>query len=318
VIKTAIVANAFRKRQYDKVARLMPDAVLWTTFAYPLSYFQLLQCQLIELQLLMLEGRASELEIVTRFLWAAIEPDASPNSIPKNPIIVNNLALAWMLQTKYAEAAKLFSAKLVNGQSKHRLLLLNNLAFCQVQDEQLEAAETTLSEAFKLLGSSQAHVSSARLRLIRALVLCLRNDWAGAESSLEEAAAIGSQQKLPLEFDGACAATLARVRYRQGRLDESDLLYRNAIDIFSSANNPNYIALAQYLHQYAQVQKALGQAEQARQSLERARCCYESYVERETATVAGIKTRLIEPKKLRTASDLLTVSLREPLLEMRD
>ena len=72
VIKTAIVANAFRKRQYDKVARLMPDAVLWTTFAYPLSYFQLLQCQLIELQLLMLEGRASELEIVTRFLWAAI------------------------------------------------------------------------------------------------------------------------------------------------------------------------------------------------------------------------------------------------------
>lgn len=317
-LKVAAVSRAFNNHLYGKTAALLPSAMRWSAIMYPFTVFQLARCQTIEFQMLLSEARWIELEILSRFLWAVSERVPIISGTPKNWALANNLAVAWMLQCKYADAARLFATKISGAHiSSTRLVLLNNLAFCQTRDKQLDAAETTLNQAFSLLGKNTTSDVSPRLRYIRALVQFERGQWDEAEHSLEEAVAIGHKQKVALELQAACTALLAQIRQKQGRREESELHFRNAIDILSKIDNPHYIGLAQYLHHYAQLQMDMGNEKGARQSIEKARSYYDYYVTRETATVSSIKAHLMNEKKTVTTTTLLKLANREPLLEVQ-
>jgi tetratricopeptide (TPR) repeat protein len=318
-LKVATVSRAFKNQLYGKTAALLPSAMRWSAIMYPFTVFQLARCQTIEFQMLLSEARWIELEILSRFLWAVSERTPIISGTPKNWALANNLAVAWMLQGKYAEAARLFATKISSvNTAGNRLVLLNNLAFCQARDKQLDAAETTLNQAFSLLGNNTSSDVSPRLRYIRALVQIERGQLDEAEHSLDEAVAIGHKQKVAVELQAACTALLAQLRHKQGRREESELHFRNAIDMLSKTDNPQYIGLAQYLHYFAQLQMDMGNIQGARQSLEKARSYYDYYVTREESTVSSIKEHLMNEKKLCTTTTLLKLANREPLLEMRN
>jgi tetratricopeptide (TPR) repeat protein len=317
-LKVASVSRAFKNQLYGKTAALLPSAMRWSAIMYPFTVFQLARCQTIEFQMLLSEARWIELEILSRFLWAVSERTPVTSGTPKNWALANNLAVAWMLQCKYAEAAQMFATKISSANSaSSRLVLLNNLAFCQARNNQLDEAETTLNQAFSLLGSNTTSDVSPRLRYIRALVHFERSKLDEAEQSLEEAVAIGHKQKVAVELQAACTALLALIRQKQGRCEESELHFRNAIDMLSKIDNPHYIGLAHMLHHYAQLQMEMGNPGGARQSLDKARSYFDYYVAREEATVSSIKEHLMNQKKLCTTTTLLKLANREPLLEMR-
>jgi tetratricopeptide (TPR) repeat protein len=311
--------RAYRQRRYDLAFKLLPDAMTWNATWSPFTVIQLIQCQFCEINMLLLEGRALELELISRFTWAGLEGRAATTGVPKNWAVANNLAIAWMLQLKYEEAANMFATGLSKKLSKKvRLVLLNNLAVCQVYSHQIDAAEKTLSEAFSLLGSKIETHPGARLVFIRGLIEFERGQLDAAAKSLELAEAINKKKNGTKDFQAQCMAALARVRHGQGRLDESELHFRNAIDLLAASDNPHYISLAEHLHFYARLLMDQGNIEGAEKQVARAQRYYDFFVDRETLAVNHFRARLNNRKRIRASAELLTLTKREPLLEARD
>jgi len=314
---TARVQRAFRDRRYESALRLLPEA-LWSAGKLskfsPSAHKQFQELEHIRVQILILESRVSEFEISSRFMWTALERRAVTEGVPNNFVIADNLAMSWFLQGKYAQASTLFAATMSDQLPLNdKLLLLNNLALCQIREKELDGAEATLCTALQLLGDQAPN--NWKFKSVQAALQTERGNFVAAENCLEDVRTIAKKENAISEVEGEVTSLLARIRYKQGRLDESEQLYKKRIDSLSSSDHPPYLDLAEYLHVYAQVQQALGREESAKNSLKRAQEYYQYYVEREKATVAKIKEILQNPKKrLRTGADLLIMTPPKPLV----
>ena len=315
--KARLVQTAYKQRRYDRCLQLLPDTIIWNAAWYPFTYFQLVACQTIEMNILLLEGRALEFELVNRYLRAVQENKPVTSGIPKHWAFINNLGVAWLIQQKYKEAIEYFTAGLAtkNLPAAYRLVMLSNLALCQARSAQLDAADAALKEAFEKLGKKTVSVAGSRLYFIKAIVEFQRDELEAAEKSIEDSQKFKGNTQ---EFCGAGMVLLARIRHKQGRLDEAELHFRNGMDIQIMAENPDYLSLAENQHYFAHLLFDLGKYDYAQRALERASSYYNFYVDRETVAVSNFRKRISDPKSIRCSTDLLTLTKRERFLETRD
>ncbi|HEY9775351.1 MAG TPA: tetratricopeptide repeat protein [Planktothrix sp.] len=316
--KTAAVTRAFNNRQVDRASALLPSAFRWSLWMAPFTRGAITRCSEIQFAILLQEGRTLELELISRYAWAFNEKTPIKTGIPKRSEIANNLALAWLLQEQYEKAAAVFSEKLQQKQQKIvRATLLNNLAFCQVQLKQLDAADQTLNELFQLVKMESKTVTAARMRYVRALLEIELNHLERASELVDEALTIWKGQPISQQM-GPLLATLGTIRRKQGRVEEAQLHLHSAVDMMASENNPNCVALARCYQELGLLFCDLDRIEEAQRALEKAHRYYDFYINRETLTVSKLKSRLLAGRNFSSGIDLLTLAPREQLLEVRD
>jgi tetratricopeptide (TPR) repeat protein len=306
------VKNAFRIRRYDIAARLLPEAVWWNVLWYPFTMTPLTFCLTMQMRMLLLEGRIFELEAYTRFLMTYVKPEQRSKWLPLN----NNIWLSWMLGGRYAEAADAFGACDLDAISKPvRAIILNNLAWCQVNCGQVEQAQDTLKRAFAEVASQPETIATARLEFIQANGYLEQRDLSNAEASIDEAMQLATKFS-DLELQAECMVLRGRILRAQKRFDESKLHFQNAIEIFCGTDNTQYLSLCSAMHFYAQMLLESGDTESALKVMRRVLEYNENYQQREERTFERIKQRLQQTTKIRTGSDLLTFSAREHLIEL--
>jgi hypothetical protein len=60
-------------------------------------------------------------------------------------------------------------------------------------------------------------------------------------------------------MSAACEAIFAAIRAKQRRFEESKLHYANALDILESADNPDYLTLANHYRDYPEMLSEAGE-----------------------------------------------------------
>lgn len=315
VFKAARIRNSFKNNQYAVTNKLLADAIWWNSYWYPFTYYPLIQCQNIELTMLLREGRILELEVYTRFCMAFLKPEA----LEKSRYLTrfrNNIWIGWMLCGRNADAAEGFSSCDFDKVEKlMRPIILNNLALSQIRNGDAGKAQEALTRAFAEVNGTRTGPLNVKLEYIQALVYLEQGDLAQAESTVEKVAHL--TEKFPDdEVRAGYMVILARIRHRQGSFEESKLYFENAIEIFSNCDNTPYLNLCFVMHYFAQMLIESGDEPSALTLMHKVDKFMERYQERERQTCYRIKQHLQEVRKIRTGSDLLTLGEREGLMEL--
>ncbi|MFN8554414.1 MAG: tetratricopeptide repeat protein [Candidatus Obscuribacterales bacterium] len=313
--KSRLISQTFKNGRHDLTIKMLPDAIAWNTKWYPLTKKFLLDCQNIELNLLLQEGRILELEAHSRFLMTHISPARLQNS-RLLPRLQNNIWVSWMLAGRYLEAADGFASSDLNKTERHiRTIILNNLALCQVKSGDSQAAQVTLDRAFAEISSQQRSPVRPNLEFIQATIYVEQNNISAAEGAVDKANTL-AENIGNNELQAECMVLRGRILSQQKRFDEAELFFKNAIEIFSSTDNTHYLSLCFAMHYYAQMLLERGDEKSALRSMRKILQYTQSYQQREENTCERIKQRLTSTSKLRTASDLITLGQREPLIEL--
>jgi tetratricopeptide (TPR) repeat protein len=302
--RATMVSQAFRLCQYNKVAALLSPAIRWNAVWIPVTYFQVTRCAQIHIDLLLAEGRFNELEAVTRYMWGYAEPNGAPDDPPKNWVISNNLAVAYMCQGRYAESAEVLRNILPSVKdNKARIYVLNNLALCETKYGSVQEAEAHLLEAIGLIPRNEQSLITSRTNFVRASIELLKGKLDSAERYLEDAQRIESKLDDSPQFNGQCFAVLAEIRQKQGRLDEAELHFKSAIDLLEVGANTPYFLLASVLNEYAELLEEMGRTPEAAEKMQRAIAMNAKNTERELEALNGLRGRLAQ-KRIGSASEL--------------
>lgn len=319
-ILSARVQSSLVKRQYALTARRLPLSMFWNTVWFPITFAPYFQSAQVFMRLLLLEGRFVELEAVTRYTWGMHQRKSFSNTdVPKDWSLANNLAVAYLSQWRFEEAATIFRDLLKRPNAmRGRLVLLNNLALCLVRNNELDEAETLLNEAFTLSKSSFQPVIGWRLHFVRALLETEKNNLEKAEEAIEKSESLALKNKDSAEAQPHLDAAIGKVRFKQNRFDEAELYYKNAIDALQAATNPSYRVMAVYAKEFANVLTAQNKPEDAAKMLSRSSAYVDMDLQNELSAVEAIKERLRSPKPLLLATDLLQLAQRDRYLEMNE
>jgi len=311
------VTTAMQNRHYAKVSRLLPRTLFWTTMWFPYTYNSHLAASDAFVRLLMLEGRMAEFQAVALYSWGLLEPYAyKRRSSPKNWGIANNLAVALLGQWRFEEAAEVFRELLSRPADRRaEAILLNNLSLCLVKCGKLDEAEATLAEVKKKASSQVMQVIGWRHDYIRASIETEKGELKEAEESVESAREKGIRYKDNLECQPRCDALMGKIRALEGRIEEAELYYRNAIDTMAGINNPSYMALAACTMEFADFLEAQGKTELAKVQRDKAYAFRDLNLTNELLAVEAIKDRLQDKKPIIFANGLCHLAHRDVYVE---
>ncbi|MBX9667358.1 MAG: tetratricopeptide repeat protein [Candidatus Obscuribacterales bacterium] len=293
------VFGAFKRRDYFGVAKMLDYALWWNTAFYPLTMYTLDLCSFVQFRMLTLQGRHAEFEALTRVVWASMTKSLVHSGIPKNPGIAHYLSCAYVSQRRYDEAIEIVLNALSTTRSKDVLAPFNVvvLAICYVHTGRFDEAQALLERYSHVLAKAPNTVSR-RVSYIEAIVLKQRGDLDQAEQKIEDTLAKSSMKPYEAEeFTALCYRVLADIRYRQNRVEEAELHYRNAIDLFKVNSNPNYFDLSDILRDYAQMLSGIGRKEQAQNLESEADRCDAAYLERELSRLDHIREAIAGKKR---------------------
>jgi len=307
------VSSAFNKRQYRAVSKLMNNALYWNQACAPLSVFPFLTLSRIQSRMLLVQGRYMEMEALLLISRATSENKIEWNGIPKSPLMANDLACTYIAQQRYEEALTLLKNLIFNNKNKQiRPYAILNLALCHVKMDHPEEAEKLLRENENVMKKAPK-LLAVRFELVSALIdlKAGRLDEAERklESSLEKARAISESD----EFIAYCFQYLADVRFRQDRIDEADLYYKTAIDLYRGNDNPTYWSLAETMRAYAEMLNKLGRTAEEEKLLREAKLYESAYFERELMRLTYLRYRITEEKPVRLLTELVNVDGFPPL-----
>jgi tetratricopeptide (TPR) repeat protein len=311
------VTIAMQNRHYAKVTRLLPRTLFWTTMWFPYTYNSHMAASDAFVRLLMLEGRFVEFQAVSLYSWGLIEPYAyKRRKSPKNWGVANNLAVALLSQWRFEEAAEVFRDLLKRPADKRaEAILLNNLALCLIKCGKIEEADVALTESRKKTSSQVLQFIGWRHDYIRAAIETEKGNLQEAEESIETAREKGIRYKDNLECQPRCDALMAKIRAKQGRMEEAELFYRNTIDALAGTNNPSYIALAAYTMEFAEFLDAQGKTEMALAQRDKALAYRDLNLTNELLAVEAIKDRLQSKKPIIIPMGLCNLSHRDVYVE---
>ncbi|HEY9713566.1 MAG TPA: tetratricopeptide repeat protein, partial [Chroococcales cyanobacterium] len=303
--------------QYDLTARYASSALIWNMQCMPLTYLPFRQSFQIYLNLLMVEGRSVELEVLSKYAWAMNEPQKKDDaSAPKNWVIANNLAVAYLGQSRYEEASGILKEMLARTTQKGaRLYLLNNLGLCYTKLKDFDNAGRCIKEGMALNGGKKENAIGYRLIFVNGLLEYERGNYDLADACVTEAQQLAAKMREPIEMQGGIEQVLSKIRLKQGRLDEAELHCRNAFSAFESAPSPSYFALSMCFLTFAEISAAQGNQARCEEYITRARLAREAGIDREAATMASISQRLNSNKRILVGTQLIENATRNPLLE---
>lgn len=314
--KAAVISGAFRDRQYNIVVKLLPKASAYFGFCMPITTIQWRQCYLIALGTLISEGRILEFESQSRYLLEFIKHSPRKKSGSWIDATHINLAVAALLRHDFKAGTVVFEEALNRELSKdHRAIVLNNLALCQAELDQLDQAEKSLDQILELIRKGASAHIKLKVEFVGTLVKLKRGDLEAAEADCMRLLNMKAIQNDVSLLAGTYQA-LSEVQRKQGRLDEASLHCKNSLDLLSSSDNARYVSLLAAMHLYAKLLSAQGKPDRAKQCLHQAHELYEQYLDREHVTLARLKARLRDPRLLWTQIDLSAQSDRVPVMKL--
>jgi tetratricopeptide (TPR) repeat protein len=315
--KTMAVSRAFYSRRYDQVAVLLPNTMRINTMWYPLTYFQYRRTLMIQLQLLLLEGRFAELEALIRYYWGATERQRKEFSgTPSNFFVANALAVAYLQQNKFSAAEKIYSELLSGTSAKNaRVLLLNNYAYCLIRNKRFKESEKILTEALQLNHRDTKSSAALRLQMLKTRILLSKNELQTAEDSVEVVMTLATRLKEVAEATAFCQYILGEIRTQQHSYEEAKLYFQNAIEIMQSADNPNYVVLLECTNSLGDMLTQSGQQGLAQAQYLRGRQIFALYLEREDYALDLMRNRLDDPTHTSFGVDLIRLADRIKYLD---
>ena len=307
------VSDAFNKRQYRVVSKLMDNALWWNQFWSPLSLIPYLTLAALQARLLLLQGRYMEMEALLLICRGSIEKDVDLDAVPRNERIANDLACTYIGQERYEDAERILRT-LVEGKqaSLYKRFSIINLALCYVKMNRPDDAARVLDAHEKLLRKMDK-LLMIRVTLIRALIDVQNKKFETVDERLEEMIPLARKLNESNEFISICYHALAEVRYQQRRIDEAHLHYRTAIDLLKSNDNPSYWSLGQTLREYANMMEAEGEIVEAEKQRKLAERYEHAYCERELARAIYLRYRVTQEKPVQLITKLVNVDGFPPL-----
>lgn len=296
----------FNKHDYERTGPVLNKAMAWNSIWSPFTYFTLLSCSRIQVQMLSIQNRHAELESLMRIAWASNENSAVHTGIPKDAALANNLACAYLGQRRYREAAEIFQD--VIPRTRHKLVkaaCLVNLALCYAKTKQIKEASKVLNDNRKLIESHP--MTKMRFLFIESMIFADSDHFELAEKSIDELLVLQNKHPESREFLGGTYSILAKVRAKEGRTEEAELYYRNAVDLFKAGNTPAYLGLAEILNDFAELLERLGKLEESHKLFDESEACERRYVEREKETIEQIRSRVTARKPVLILSQILNM-----------
>lgn len=309
------VQKAVADGKLDEVAITCPRAAVWNYMWCPVTLQPYRNCLLAQERMLLLEGRFIELEAMFRYLWAQSEHRAVSIGIPKNTFVATHLVMALMQQHRYTEAVLMLQKLLDFANENERPQIHAQLALCFARLQRFDDADTNIKYCrLDAIGSVATQFTAA---FAQAILQLGRDELEECETSLQKCLKLSDNMELIGDFQLDYDRMIGNIRKKQGRFEESELSFKNALDRAQASNNPDLPTIEGLLNDYAAVLLADGKAELAEQRLAQAQHVRTLYNQRERRAISAILSRLDDPKDIWVAPQILSTERRRNLLSDR-
>lgn len=293
---TLVLEKQFQNRNFHSLSSNLDKAILWSSIFYPITFFELSSCYLLQIKLLLIQGRCVELEALARMAWASHQNEAISVGVPKNSLLANTLACSYLGQRRDIQAVPILENLLRVEKRKEVIRVLAvNLALCHIRLEEFEKAQKVLEKHEKSLDKSPDMVQ-ARLDLIHACINTQKEKYDLATEQIKQALVEGKNAKESIEFMAHCQAVLGRIRFGQGRSEEGELHFKTAADMIKTNANPDYLTLAKILEEHALCMERNGQQDESEALKAESHHCESLYLERELSKIDSIRSRIAQKK----------------------
>lgn len=295
--------------RYDLIEKSLSKAIVFNSQWSPITYFQLCTCLQTYFGALLTQSRNAEFEAVTRYSWAYVEKKSNLTGTPRNWMIANNLAVAFLVQGRHEQAAEILQDLL----EKHKkgpaqLFLLTNLSVSLIRDKKVERAEATVQQARKIFRGKTESAIGWRLLFVEGLIAIEKGHLDEAEKIIEQVKAAVVKIKEPAETQADLYCQLGRIRMKQERFAEAEMHVKTAIDIIQTVQNPSHYALALYHKELATIYAAQGEVKEAREAIERAAMFRSMHIEKEASAISQIRARLQDRNRIWSVAQLTAVT----------
>lgn len=272
----AIRANrAFAKQQYGLAALYADQAVKLNLYLYPASTWTIGHMVDLQMRQHVQQGNNAQIEAIGKLIWSLTERKETDFASPtKSAWAANYVALAYLGQRRYEEAIKLFKLILMKERKPdHRGVLVNNLGYAYFRNGQLEEAERELREGLVYCKKPRSPMQkriAAHIKSNLGRTLLLMGKLAEAEQLLDECFAERERDKaLPHEMAESHRG-IAELREKQGRNEEAELYYRNAIGLYRQFFASHHYIIAETMDSLAALLDKTGKTEEAQKTRQEA------------------------------------------------
>lgn len=293
---TLVLEKQFQSRNFNMLSASLDRAILWSSIFYPITFFELSSCYLLQIKLLLIQGRCVELEALARMAWASQQNEAISVGIPKNSLLANTLACSYLGQRRDRQAVPILENLLRAEKRKEVVRILAvNLSLCYIRLKEFDKAAKVLEKHEKTLDKSPDMVQ-ARLDLIQACINTNKEKYELASEQIKQALVEGKNAKETIEFMAQCQAVLGRIRFGQQRHEEGELHFKTAVDMIRTNASPDYLTLAQILEEHAECLDKCGRNEECSALKSESFHCESLYLERELSKLDIIRSRISQKK----------------------
>lgn len=291
-----VLEKQFQNRNFHSLTSNLDRAILWSSIFYPITFFELSACYLLQIKLLLIQGRCVELEALARMAWASQQNEPISVGVPKNSLIANILACSYLGQRRDKQAVPILENLLRTEKRKDVIRILAvNLALCHIRLKEFDKAQKVLEKHEKSLDKSPDMVQ-ARLDLIQACINTQKEKYDLATEQIKQALVEGKNARETIEFMAQCQAVLGRIRYSQGRAEEGELHFKTAVDMIRTNANPDFLTLAQILEEHASCMDKNGRHDESETLKAESHHCESMYLERELSKLDSIRSRISQKK----------------------
>ncbi|MBP7860832.1 hypothetical protein KA183_04050 [bacterium] len=291
---TIMLEKQFQTRNFNKLSSNLDRAILWSSIFYPITFFELSSCYLLQIKLLLTQGRCVELEALARMAWASHQNEAISVGVPKNSLLANALACSYLGQRRDRQAVTILENMLrVEKQKEIIRVLAVNLALCHIRLKEFDNAAKVLEKHEKSLDKCPDMVQ-ARLDLIHACINTQKEKYDLATEQIKQALVEGKNAKETIEFMAQCQAVLGRIRFGQGRQEEGELHFKTAVDMIRTNASPDFLTLAQILEEHSECLEQNGRNDESEALKAESYHCESLYLERELSKIDSIRSRIAQ------------------------
>ncbi|MBX9692638.1 MAG: tetratricopeptide repeat protein [Cyanobacteria bacterium] len=195
-----------------------------------------------------------------------------PKRVPDDITSLNHLGMVFCAQGKYKEAEQcsrraiqLAGIDFLKLDTAMRVALLDTLAWIYVSSGQFLEAEAVLLEAGKICEKrSPRHRDRGHILVMMAQCAIASNDLDLAEDCLEAAQALGEDHfNRDDPYIGCGYDVLGQLRMRQGRVEEAEMYFQNALSLKEMLLTHIHPEIAVSLRKCAELFKATGREAKA-------------------------------------------------------
>jgi tetratricopeptide (TPR) repeat protein len=259
--------RALRTGQLDRSKALVRQSMRFNLALFPLTFWPTIYAFDVQIRLLLSQSRFVEVEALASVLLVAYRRFRIFNVGRSIELMLRNyIALAYLGQARFLDAEGLF-AECLEG-TRHRIartVLMNNVAYCQLELGNIEEAyrllSTAAAEAKQRTQTEKLVFLAVNSNLARACVKKSLLDEAGQR--IERGIELAESAKAPVSQVGNCYEAFGELRFAQDRYEEAEHHFRNSIDMMQTVLSETHPTVIRVTTRLAHVLEKVGKTKEA-------------------------------------------------------